>query len=150
MLVSKKRIPPVRELLAEAAKRWGMSKALICDRWRLDELRDALLDDDLPWRSARLVPRGQGFKEDSTAIRAWRKATIAERVRPVKCGLLTYQLSEAVCVSDPAGNSKLARDAQGGRRRQIRDDVVAATLLAVEFGLPLEDATRHEWRIGVA
>ena len=140
LLISSKRIPDVRELLREAAKRWGMPRSIVCDRWRLDELRDVLDGDDLPWRRVRLHARGQGFKDGSSAIMAWRKATIAGRVHPVNPSrLLTFQLGEAVTVSDPAGNEKLARDAEGGRRKAARDDLVAASLLAVEYGLPSEE-----------
>ena len=133
----------MRELLREAAKRWGMPRSIVCDRWRLDELRDVLDSDrDLPWRRVRLVSRGQGFRDGSSAIHAWRQATIAGRVHPVKpARMLTHQLGEAVTLTDPAGNSKLARDSEGGRRSKARDDVVAAALLAVEFGLPSEDDT---------
>ena len=154
LIVSDKRIPPVRDLLREAARRWGMPAKLACDRWRMDELRDALADDDLPWRQARLIPRGQGFRDGAEAVRAWEKATIAERVRPVKpATLLTWQLSEAVVMIDPAGNRKLATGSQAGRRRGLRDDVVAAALLGVEWGLPpLEDAasTRPQLQVVVA
>ena len=140
LMISPKRIPDVRTLFREAAKRWGMPRRIICDRWRIDELRDALEDDDLPWRRVRLIARGQGFKDGSSAVRAWRKAAVSTRILPVKPSrLLTAQLAEAVAVCDPAGNEKLARDAEGGRRKRARDDCVAAALLAVEFGLPLED-----------
>ena len=140
LLVAEKRIPEVRELLREAAHRWGMPRAIVCDTWRLDELKDVLDGDDLPWKRVRLISRRQGFKDGSSAIMAWRKATIAGRVHPVKpCRLLTHQLGEAVTIADPAGNEKLARDAEGGRRKAARDDLVAASLLAIEFGLPAEE-----------
>ena len=147
LILSPKRIPVVRELFAEAARRWGMPKRLVCDRWRLDELRDALEDDTLPWRKVTLIPRGQGFKDGGMAILAWRKATVSGRLRPAgPCRLLTYQLAEAVTVCDPAGNEKLARDTEGGRRKRLRDDVVAAALLAVEFGLPAEGKPKRKRR----
>ena len=143
LLVSDKRIPSVTALLHEAVRRWGMPDALIADRWRLDELADMLHSDRIyNWRRARLIPRGQGYKDGSSAVRAWRKAVVSQRVYPAKpCRLLTHQLSDAVVVSDAAANSKLSRDTEGGRRRRARDDVVAASLLAVEFGLPTEEDT---------
>ena len=143
LLVSPKRIPDVAALMAEAARRWGMPRRVACDRWRIDELRDALDGDGLPWKRAQLIPRGQGFKDGGQAILAWRKATVSGRLRPAgHCRLLTWQLAEAVTVCDVAGNEKLARDAEGGRRKRLRDDVVAAALLAVEFGLPPEGEPR--------
>ena len=140
LLIASKRIPDVRELLREAAHRWGMPRVIVCDTWRMDELKDVLDGDDLPWKRVQLISRRQGFKDGSAAIMAWRKATIGERVHPVlPARLLTHQLGEAVTLCDPAGNEKLARDAEGGRRKAARDDVVAASLLAIEFGLPAEE-----------
>ena len=37
-------------------------------------------------------------------------------------------------VTDPAGNSKLAKATQGGRRVRARDDAAAAAILAVAAG----------------
>ena len=140
LLIAERRIPDVRTLFREGAKRWGMPRRIVCDRWRIDELKDALDEDDLPWRTVRLIARGQGFKDGSSAVRAWRKAAVSTRILPVKPSrLLTAQLAEAVAVCDAAANEKLARDAEGGRRKRSRDDVVAAALLAVEFGIPPED-----------
>ena len=43
-------------------------------------------------------------------------------------------MGEARTVSDPAGNSKLAKGAEGGRRERAKDDAVAAAILAVGVG----------------
>ena len=40
----------------------------------------------------------------------------------------------AVTVSDPAGNLKLAKGTQGGRRGRHKDDLAAASVLAVSIG----------------
>ena len=37
-------------------------------------------------------------------------------------------------ISDPAGNEKLAKGGQGGRRIKARDDALAAAILAVSAG----------------
>ena len=143
LLVSGRRIPDVAELLDEAAQRFGEPAALVCDRWRLAELRDTL--DAERWGAVRLITRGQGFKDGSDAVRAWRKHSIAGNIYPAgPCILLTAALGTAVTVSDPAGNEKLAKHREGGRRQNSRDDVVAAALLAVEYGLekrPPEDTS---------
>ena len=47
--------------------------------------------------------------------------------------------SGAVTVSDPAGNLKLSKSTQGGRRSRHKDDLAAAAILAVSAGV------RH-WR----
>ena len=43
-------------------------------------------------------------------------------------------MSEAVTISDPAGNAKLAKQGEGGRRVRARDDIAAA-ILAVSLGI---------------
>ena len=52
--------------------------------------------------------------------------------------LLTHAMGEARTVSDPAGNAKLSKGAQGGRRHRARDDAAAAAILAVASGLRRE------------
>ena len=56
------------------------------------------------------------------------------RVVAARSLLLTAAMAEARVVSDPAGNSKLAKSTQGGRRRSARDDAAAAAILAVAVG----------------
>lgn len=137
LLISGKRIPDINELILTALERFGRPSALVCDRWRVDELRDVLDAATMKeLRGIEIITRGQGFKDGSEAVRAFQKAVSTAALYPVKPSiLLTSGLGEAVIVSDPAGNSKLAKNTQGGRRKNARDDVVSAALLAVEFGL---------------
>lgn len=137
LVVSKQRIPDILELFRLALDRFGEPAAVFLDRWRIDELKDALdKDRAFKWSRIPIVARGQGFKDGGAAMRAWREAIEDRRIFPVKpCMLLTEALSEAVAINDPAGNEKLAKQAEGGRRMRSKDDVVAASLLAVEGGL---------------
>ena len=48
--------------------------------------------------------------------------------------LLRYAMGEARVTTDPAGNSKLAKSSEGGRRARARDDAAAASILAVAAG----------------
>ena len=129
--MSGKRIPDIPALFEEAETRFGgRPDALVCDRWRIAVLRDAL--DDPSWQAVPLIVRGQGFKDGSEDVRAWRRACAERKVHPVGPAiLLTAALAEAVTISDPAGNEKLAKDSEGGRRKNARDDVAAAAVLAV-------------------
>ena len=131
LLISGKRIPDIPALFEEGEARFGgRPDAIVCDRWRVDELRDAL--DDPSWQRVNLIVRGQGFKDGSEDVRAWRRACAERKVNPVgPATLLTAALAEAVTISDPAGNEKLAKDSEGGRRKNSRDDVAAAAILAV-------------------
>ena len=52
-------------------------------------------------------------------------------VTPLKSLMLASAMSVARVVMDPAGNSKLSKNAEGGRRVNARDDAAAAAILAV-------------------
>ena len=56
------------------------------------------------------------------------------KVRAPKSLLLRSALAEARVVSDTAGNEKLAKGSQSGRRALGRDDAAAALILAVSEG----------------
>ena len=59
---------------------------------------------------------------------------------PVPSRLMRKSLADARIVTDPAGNSKLAKRGEGGRRGAAKDDAVAAAILAVASG---DRARRH-------
>ena len=145
LLVSAERIPDVLAMFKKAEVRWGgMPAAIIADRWRVADLKDAL-EKDPRWFQVPLILRGQGFKDGSSAVRAWRKATASRKLKVVApARLLTRALAEAVTVSDPAGNEKLAKNTEGGRRKRARDDLAAASLLAVEYGIREEQAEESQ------
>ena len=65
----------------------------------------------------------------------FRRAVLDDKVRPGPSLLLATALSEARLVSDPAGNEKLAKRGEGGRRTRARDDSLAAAILAVAEGI---------------
>ena len=127
-----KRIPSIPNLFDVALERWGEPAVVVTDPWRLAELEDKL-DGHPIWRSIRLSLRRQGFKDGGQAVRAWKHALMANGVHPVPpARMLTRALGEAVTIADPAGNQKLAKNTQGGRRKNAKDDLAAASLLAVE------------------
>ena len=76
-----------------------------------------------------------GFKDGGADVRDFRRAMVEGRVRPVPSLLLAAAAAEARTVADPAGNAKLAKAAQGGRRRRAKDDAIAAAILAVAVGV---------------
>lgn len=119
-----RRVSDIPALLAECLHRWGMPSAVVCDRWREAELRQHLEAAGFP--RAALVVRGQGFQDGGADVREFRAAMLARRVRPPESLLLRAGMAEARVVGDPAGNWKLAKNAQGGRRAAARDDACAA------------------------
>ena len=122
----------IGELLAIAMQRFGPPAALAADRWREAELRDALKQAGVP--RAALSLRGQGFKDGAEDVRIFRRACLERRVTPVRSLILTSAMAESRVVMDAAGNSKLAKGSEGGRRLRARDDAVASAILAVATG----------------
>ena len=125
-------------------ERFGRPSRIVADRWREGELRDALESAGVPL--AALEFRGMGFRDGAEDVRTFRKSCADRRVVPVPSLLLRSAMAEARTVSDPAGNAKLAKNAQGGRRARARDDSAAAAILAVAAGARNPAAPRPRWR----
>ena len=119
-------------LLRLALERWGRPVAIVADRWREGELREALDGARFPF--ADLVLRGQGFRDGAADVRQFRTACVDGRVHPRPSLLLRSAMGEARTVANPAGDSKLAKGSEAGRRKRGRDDAAAAGILAVAEG----------------
>ena len=126
----------VRELIAVALDRFGRPAVVSADRWREAELRDALDAARVP--AAMFRARGQGYRDGGEDTRNFRKAVLDGRVTPVVSLLLRSAMAEARTMADPAGNEKLCKSTEGGRRKRARDDAAASAILAVSGGLTLE------------
>ncbi len=127
-----RRVADVKALLSEALGRFGRPVALVADRWREGELRDAL--EALRFPEAALITRGMGYKDGAADVRSFRRAFLEGRVAPVPSLLLASAMAEDRTVSDPAGNQKMSRATEGGRRRRAKDDAASAAVLAVSAG----------------
>ena len=127
------RATSIADLLGLALDRLGKPFLVVADRFREAELRDALDGAGIP--PAGLETRGMGFIDGAADVRAFRRACAEGKVTPRPSLLLRSGVSEARTVSDPAGNAKLAKNAQGGRRLRARDDAAAAAILAVAAGV---------------
>ena len=136
----------VTALLQAALERLGRPSRVAADRWREPELRDALEAAGVP--SAAFEARGMGFKDGAGDVRLFRRACVDGRVTPVPSLLLRSAMAEARTICDPAGNSKLSKGSQGGRRVRARDDAAAAAILAVADGArnPRAPASRWHYR----
>ena len=119
-------------LLTEVLHRWGRPACIVSDRFREAELRDALSNCGFP--STALVTRGMGFRDSGEDVRRFRASVGRGEVVPVRSLLLRSAMSEARVLTDPAGNAKLAKSGEGGRRSTARDDAAAASILAVAEG----------------
>ena len=138
----------VSELLALALERFGPPGMVVADRWREKELIDALNAARIP--GAALVTRGQGFKDGGADCRDFRRACIDGHVKALPSLLLRSALAGAVTVSDPAGNAKLAKSTEGGRRQAHKDDAAASAILAVAVGRRGHESRAGELRYAMA
>lgn len=133
MIVAGRRVSDIGALLRECLTRWGVPGVIVADRWREAELREHLERVDFPLTA--LVVRGQGYYHGGEDVRQFRKAILAGKVAPERSLLLRAALLEARTVGDPAGNHKLSKRTEGGRRANARDDAAAACILAVAEGM---------------
>ena len=125
-------VVPVRDLLDLVLKRWGRPSVIAADRYHIGYLRDGLQSVGFPW--AKISERGQGFKDGAEDVRRFREMILDGHAKAPVSLLLRAAMSEARVICDPAGNEKLSKQGQGGRRRNARDDAAAATILAVSEG----------------
>ena len=116
-------------LIAAALDRFGLPRKLASDRWREAELRDAI--KGLGIGGGRLELRGMGFRDGAEDVRGFTRACLEGRVTPVPSLLLASAMADARTIIDPAGNAKLSKGTEGGRRLRARDDAAAAGILAV-------------------
>ncbi|MCY3701505.1 MAG: terminase large subunit, partial [Rhodospirillales bacterium] len=137
----------VGALVGEAVARFGRPVSVSADRWREAELADALQASGL---NPAFDARGQGFRDGGEDVRAFRRACADGRVTPAPGLLLRSAMAGARTVSDPAGNAKLAKGSQGGRRLRARDDAAAAAILAVASGVRQADRPAGGGYLGLA
>ena len=123
----------VGALLAAALDRYGVPSLIVADRWRAPELKDCLRRAGIPQTALEL--RGMGWKDGAEDVRAFRRACAEGRVTPAPSLLMRSAMAEARTIVDAAGNHKLAKASEGGRRQRARDDAAAAGILAVSAGV---------------
>ena len=116
------RVPPASLLVEVITSTWGKPASLICDRFRLDELRDARV----PCRVEARVTRWSSAAFDIRAVRSHTQDgpfAVAECSR----SLLEASLAVATVRSDDQGSVRLVKRTQNN---ESRDDVAAAFCLA--------------------
>lgn len=112
---------------------------LAYDRWRIDTLRRefdriglATHLDGEKGDGLRLIPWGQGFKDMAPAIDALELAVLDRKLQHPASPVLTWNMANAVAVTDPAGNRKLDKD-------KARFRIDGAVALAMMMGLKARD-----------
>jgi phage terminase large subunit-like protein len=115
---------------------------MTADRYRQAEFEEALAAAQI---RVPVVWRGQGFKDGGEDCERFRSAVYDGQVQVLPSLLLRSAFSDAVTLSDPAGNMKLAKARSTGRI-----DAAAATVLAVAEGArrrarPVVQARAPQW-----
>ena len=137
-----RRVSDIGALLGEGLQRFGRPDVIAVDRWREAELRQEL--EAIGFPLAALEVRGQGFRDGGEDVREFRSACLSDGVMPERSLLLRSAMAEARTVGDPAGNEKLAKASQGGRRVRAKDDAAAAAILAVAEGSRRQKRVRSQ------
>ena len=117
------RVQPPSALWEAICDRWGVPVKIVCDRFRLAELKDTV------GSACAIEPRVTQWSSSSEDIRALRKICRDGplSVDPSSRKLLVVSMSSAYVQNDNAGNSRLIKRATDNK---ARDDVAAAATLA--------------------
>ncbi len=128
LLTLGEKVVPARDFLQAIMRRLdGDALAcLVADRYRQAEFEEAMAAAGV---TAPVVWRGQGFRDGAEDVERFRASIFDGKVAVAPSLLLRSAFADAVTLSDPAGNAKLAK----GRSRG-RIDAAAATVLAVAEG----------------
>jgi len=137
----------VAQMIAELSMDYTVV-GLAYDRWRIENLlrefnedvginayvdgKDTALDEGL-----RLVPWGQGYKDMAPALDALEQAVMSRSFQHTSNPVLTWCFSNAISISDPAGNRKLDKS-----KSRYRIDGAVATAMAI--GLKARDNQEDE------
>ncbi len=115
---------------------------LAFDRWRIDDLMnamgkidlDAYIDGKDKARSGalRMVPWGQGFASMTQAVEAFEVSVLERKLVHDGNPVLTWNISNAMTISDPAGGRKLDKS-------KTRFRIDGAVALAMALGLKSRD-----------
>ena len=128
----------IAEFIAGLCQRYTV-RGMAYDRWRIEDLlrefdrigfvahKDGEKGDGL-----RLVPWGQGFKDMAPAVDAFEVAVMDRKLIQPRNPVLTWNIANAVAVTDPAGNRKIDKD-----KARFRIDGAVALTMAV--GLKARD-----------
>ncbi len=119
--------------LAQICASFGI-RAISYDRWRIDDLKQDLADIGC---KLALEPRGQGFKDAGPDIEMLAEMALTGRLRHGGQPVLRAAMSNAIPVSDPAGNLKVDKDKSNGRGPVRIDGAVAAAMaVGLESRMP--------------
>ena len=117
------RVQPPAQVWQMVKETWGKPQVIVCDRFRLPELQDAVK------HGARMEPRIARWSDAAFDIRALRQQALDGPLSVDKDSraLLATSLSTSIVKSDDQGNTRLVKSASNNTSR---DDVAQALVLA--------------------
>ena len=118
-----KRVQPPSQLVEMIREKWGAALFLICDLFRLNDLKDSAAGYAIQTRRTR-------WSEAAEDVRALRKSALDGPLNctdPASVALLTASLAAAKVKSDDQGSTRLVKI---HNKNSSRDDVAAGLVLA--------------------
>jgi len=109
--------------LAELASQYEMQE-IAYDRWRIEDFQALIAQEGVSLPP--MAPFGQGFKDMAPAVDEFERHLLGRTLRHDGNPVLTWCAANAVVMTDPAGNRKIAKERAIGRV----DGVVAAVMAA--------------------
>ena len=97
-------------------------QALAYDRWRIEDVKMLCDQEGI---SLPLVPFGQGFKDMAPAVDEYERRLLDRQLRHRGNPVMTWCAANAVVVTDPAGNRKVAKEKATGRVDGIVASIMA-------------------------
>ena len=138
------RTVPVAAWLAETMRHVeGQSiAAIVADRFKQAEFQEAAHKAGV---TTPIIFRGMGFRDGGEDCERFRRACFDEKIACSESLLMRSALSDAVCLSDPAGNAKLAKARSLGRIDPAAAAVLAVAEGARQISRPAPKAGRLIW-----
>ena len=131
LITSRGRAADIDTLLQAALQRFGKPDLIVCDRYKQNEFLDALRRCDL---YCEVSFRGMGYRDGSEDVERFRKMALNGNIKAKTQLIARHCFGGCRVISDPAGNEKISKNTQGGRRLRHRDDVAVSSVLAVAAG----------------
>lgn len=127
LLQEGRRVVDLGEFLEAVFERWGRPYTIVADRYRQNELMDTLAafgyhEDAVTWR-------GMGYKDGSEDLRRFQKIATDRGAKFAESLLLRTAFAVARQVTDPAGNSKIAKQVERGGPG--KDDAAVAVVIGI-------------------
>ena len=119
----------IAEALLRLRRRYDI-QAVGYDRWRIDDLKQDLVELGHGDLDEWLQPFGQGFKEMAPAIEFFAECALTGRIRHGGNPVLTACVANAILTADPAGNQKVDKG-RSNSRGTTRIDGAVTTVMAL-------------------